>query len=131
MFCLQTPPPPPPDAGDGVNRSTVSFFRTWSYCITNKRNHKISCIPPPPPPDPGVRVKRSKFHFQNMVRLHIKLNGIRKCTRYILLADPLTLGVKRSEFTFFQNMVMLHIQIKENHEYSNIAASILLAHSTS
>ena len=33
----------------------------------------------------------------------------------ILLEDPpppLTLGVKRSEFTFFQNMVMLYIKLK-------------------
>ena len=67
----------------------------------------------PLPPDPWVN--RSKFPFQNIIMLHIKLNGIRICSNMIaniLLADtppPPTLGVK---IQLFQNMVMLHIKLK-------------------
>ena len=39
IFCLQTP-----DPGVGVKMSIFHFFRTWSWCISNKGNHKCSNI---------------------------------------------------------------------------------------
>ena len=29
------PTDPPQDSGDGVNRSKLNFFRTWSCCMSN------------------------------------------------------------------------------------------------
>ena len=41
----------------------------------------VTNILPTNPPHPGDGVNRSKFNFvQNMVMLHIKLNGIAKCS---------------------------------------------------
>ena len=70
------PPPPPPDPWDGVKRSKFNFYRTWSCCISNKRDSRMqqngskyfACRyplppPPPPPPDPGNGVTRSKLNF--------------------------------------------------------------------
>ena len=34
-FFLPAYTPPPFDPRDGVNRSKVNFFRTWSCCISN------------------------------------------------------------------------------------------------
>ena len=66
----------------------------------------------PLPPDPyGQKVKIQPF--RDMVMLHIKFIGIRKCSNMvanILPSDPhpppphLTQGVKRSKFNFFRTM---------------------------
>ena len=91
---------------------------------------------PPTPHDPEDR--KIKIHFfQKMVMLHIRLKGI---TEYFNMVanilppdpNPLTLGVgpkviihltppppqpwghKSQNSTFYQNMVMLHIKLKEN-----------------
>ena len=43
------------------------------------------------------------------------------------LAPTLGMGSEGQNSIFFQNMVMLHIKIKENHECSNVVANILPA----
>ena len=90
--------------GSVGRNSTFSEHGFVAYQI--KENHKCSNTvanllsadrptPPPPPPDPGDGANRSKIqHFQNMVMLYIKLNGITKCSNMvanILPADPLPL----------------------------------------
>ena len=59
------------------------FFRIWSRCISNKMKSRIqqqgckyfACRHPHP--DPRGWGQKVKFYFfQNMVMLHIKLNGI-------------------------------------------------------
>ena len=34
-YFARNPAPPPTTLGDGVNRSKLNFFRTWSFFITN------------------------------------------------------------------------------------------------
>ena len=57
----QTPLPPPPP-WDGVSRSKFNVCRSWSCCISNKRESRLQLLcsqsPTPPPPDPLDRVNR-------------------------------------------------------------------------
>ena len=85
--------------------STFSEHGHIAYGITQCSNMVASILPADPPsPDPrGQKVKI--LLFQNMVMLHIKLNGIAKCS--IMVANILpadTLGIKRSKFNFFRAM---------------------------
>ena len=97
------PPPPPPNPADGVNRSKVNFSEHGQVIYQIKGTHErsnmlqIFCLQTPPIPHPhppphthiGDRVNRSKFNFyQNMVKLHIKLEGISNMVANILPADP-------------------------------------------
>ena len=85
--------------GSVGRNSTLSEHGFVAYQI--KENHECSNMvanklpadrPTPPPLDPGDWENMSKIqHFQNMVMLHIKLNGITKCSNMvanILPADP-------------------------------------------
>ena len=70
---------------------------------------------PPPLPNPGGGVKIKLF--QNMVKLHIKLNGIFNASvnmvANILPASPLPCwSAQKVKNQLFQNMVMLHIKLK-------------------
>ena len=64
--------------------------------------------------------KGQNERLQNMVTLHIKFKGITKCSSMvanILPADPsltLRLGSKGQNYKKNQNMVMLHIKLKES-----------------
>ena len=86
--------------------------------------------PPPPPPPPttlGDEVNRSKFNFQIMVMLHIKLNGITKCSNMvpnILLPDTPPPDPRGQNSTFSEQCNVAY-QIKGNHECSNMVTTIL------
>ena len=76
--------------------------------------------PPPPPHDPWGRVKIQLF--QNMVMLHIKLNGITNVAN-IFSADP---GGWDQNSTFSEYGHVSY-QIKGNNACSNMVANILPA----
>ena len=79
-FLTRAPLTPSPDPG--VKWSKFNFSRTWSDCIPNEiesRMRKQGSIyfarrPPPTPNQP--RGWGQNELFQNMVMLHINLNGI-------------------------------------------------------
>ena len=87
-----------PDPADGATLSKFTFFRTWSHC-------------------------------------YINLEEIRKCSSKVAnicpgmpTPSPRPWGWdQKVKIKLFQNMVMLHIKIKENHECSNVVAIILPA----
>ena len=82
----------------------------------------------PLPPDPWVN--RSNFPFQNIIMLHIKLNGIRICSNMIaniLLADPPPPPNPRGQNSTFSKHGHVAYQIKSNRECSNMVANILRA----
>ena len=68
-----------------------------------------------PPPDPGDGVNKIKIQlFQNMVMLHIILNGLTKCSNMIaniLPADPPHPRGQKVIIQLFLNNVMLHIKL--------------------
>ena len=69
--CLPTDPPPLTlGMGSIGQKSTFSQLCHVAYQI--KWNHKI-LLQTPTPINLGVWVTKVKFHFQNMVMLHIKL----------------------------------------------------------
>ena len=77
----------PTDPGDGVNRSKLNFFRTWSCCISFKDNHKWSnMVADMLPPTQGMGSGQNSI-FQNIVVLHIKLKRITNAATW-LPADP-------------------------------------------
>ena len=96
-----------------------SLFSEHAYQIKWKEHGSKYFTPRPPTPRPwwrGSNVKKSTF-FQNMVRLHIKLNGITCAATWLQIFYPKiplhthpTLG-DRVKIQLFQNMVMLHIKL--------------------
>ena len=96
-----------------IKRSTFNFFRTWSFCISNKmesqvHQHDIKYFAHiPPPPDTGDGVKGHNSIFQNMVMLHIILIMLQHGSKYFALRPPPTRhwgGVKRSNSSFFRTL---------------------------
>ena len=126
MFCPQTRPLPHDPRGCGQNVKIQLFLEHGHVAYQIKGNHKcrnmVANILPtdpltPPPHNLGMRSIGQHSTFQNMAMWPIKLNGITKCSKMvanILPADPpLTLGSK-GQNSFFQNMVMLHINLLES-----------------
>ena len=85
----------------GIKGQNLTFSEHGHVAYQIKGNHMCSNMvanilpadpPPPPPPDPGNGVNKIKIQlFQNMVMLHIILNGLMKCSNMIaniLPADP-------------------------------------------
>ena len=121
IFCLQTPPPLP-DPGDGINRSI--FFRVRSTG-QNIWYHVAAFLGL----GSGDGVNSSKFKwgsivqfFQDMVMLHIKLNGIMKYNNMVAIIlptdpppSPPNLRAKYQNSTFTEHGHVAY-QISWNHE---------------
>ena len=70
-----------PHPGDGVNRLRFNFFRERESRIQQHGRKYFARIPPPQNPRDGTIGQNSTF--SNMVMLHIKLNGITKCSNMV------------------------------------------------
>ena len=103
------PPDPSPSPGPavGVKRSKLNFSEHVHVEYQTKENHECSNMVSPPDPR-GQKVKIQLF--QNMARLHIKLNAITKCSNMVTNILPATLpppldpsvGVKRSKLNIIK-----------------------------
>ena len=104
----------------------------------------FACRSPPPPRPWGDEVKRSKFNlFQNMVMLHIKLNGITNAVCFMVAnilpvgsppppPPPLLLGVgSKGQNSTFSEHSHVAFRVKWNRKCSNMQAHILSLHTPS
>ena len=90
----------------------------------------VASILPADPPSPDPRGQKVKILlFQNMVMLHIKLNGITKSSIMVENIFPAdTLGVKRLEQnSTFSEQCHVAYQIRGNQECSKMVANDLPA----
>ena len=95
----------------------INFFRIWSCCKIKGNeeftNMLANVLPIHIPLIPVV--KRSFLSFMKVVRLHVKLTGMKQrtqCNKYsALLHRQPPDGVKKVK-TFFLRNVMLHIKLK-------------------
>ena len=139
---LPAEPAPPPRHKRKVSKGLNLNLSEHGHDANQiKGNHKCSnmvanILPVDPPPTLGMGLIGQNSIFQNMVMLHIKLNGITKCSNMvanILHADPpplpTTLGGwgKKVTIQLFQNMVMSHIKLKGITKCSNMVANSLPA----
>ena len=133
-------PPPPPTEGVG---SKSIFFRTWSCCISSQIKWNAACSnmvattlpadspPHPPPPDPGMESQVLIQLFQNMVMLHIKLNGITNAAtwnKYFARRPPpphTHSWGRGHNSTFSEHGRNVAYQSECNREFSNMQTHIL------
>ena len=142
MFSRSLPNPPPhthpPDPGDGVNKSNSTFSEHCHVAYQIKWKHEIQrhgsnyfARDPHPLWPYGRKVKIELF--QNMVMLHVKLNGILKNINMVANifpqtpSHPPTLGIGSIDHnSTFSEHGHVAYQIKTNHECSNMITNICL-----
>ena len=79
------------------------------------------------PPTPTLGMQSIGQLYQNMVMLHIKLNGIMKCSNMvanILSADPSRPWRSKVQNSIFSEHDLVAYQIKGNHRCNNMIANI-------
>ena len=129
---------PPQTLGMGSLGQNPTFSEYGHVTYQIKENHEysnmVANIYSADTRNPGDRVNSSNSTFQNMVMLRIKLKKITNAAIWLQLLypqtppphDPRDLGVYMSKFNLFRTRSCC-IQIKQNHEGSNMVANVLSA----